>query len=155
MQTSVSSAAISAKDLGGNMPHWFGTARTNYFRVTNTERFKAWVDLMWTIEASQSINEPTKWKLQEMEGAGWPTSRDPDDHEIEGQELDFAAELSSHLQSGEVAILMCVGCNDLDYLTGEAVAVSSDGTKLTLSLQDIYDKAALEWPQREITRAEY
>lgn len=72
-------------------------------------------------------------------------------------EIDWVNILTEHLAEGEVAILMEAGAEKLRYITGWAQAISWDGRVNTVSLDDIYAKAAAEFGVDidSITRAAY
>ena len=84
-------------------------------------------------------------------GDGWPGSRVNDQDGVEG--IDLAAELSTHLQDGWVAVLMEAGSEKSRYVIGWALAVNSKGETRQVYLQDIYALAG-QIGER-VTRAEY
>jgi hypothetical protein len=68
---------------------------------------------------------------------------DPENAEtIDGNiDIDFAAELSDHLEEGWVAIVQEIGSERLRYLNGYAFAVNWMGTFRSISIEDIKDQA--------------
>lgn len=122
------------------MANWYGSARSNYFRVQDEEAFLSWVNGLPGIEAKQEEKNGSKhFVLLEENGEGWP-SFSYDERSDEDTEIDVAAELAGHLAEGEVAILQEVGAEKLRYLTGYSIAVNHKGEQLWVSINDIYQK---------------
>lgn len=72
------------------------------------------------------------------------------------EEIDIADELADHLESGSVAVLMEAGSEKHRYVCGYATAVNSNGTVVSLSLVDIYEKARKVFGKKaEITDCSY
>lgn len=136
------------------MANWYGTSRSNYFKVKDGAEFRAWADAcnlglfeegsLFGIHAGQS------------EDGSWPGSRWSDDDK-DFIEIDIVDELPNFLAEGQVAILMTAGAEKLRYVTGHATAVAWDGRITYVNLNDIYQKAADEFGLdiNSITAAEY
>ena len=133
------------------MANWYGTARSNYFKVKNIEVFKEFTDsvgLDLHMKDDMVMIHPSN-----TEDGAWPSSY-YDDEIDDYEELDLTTEISLHLQAGQVAVLMEVGAEKLRYVTGYTVAVYSNGETVQISLDDIYEKAAKAFGA-DVTRAEY
>ena len=133
------------------MANWYGTARSNYFRVKDNAAFLIWTDAL-NLDSFQ--DKEGRYAIAASSDQGWPSSYY--DAELgEDFDLDLPMELATHLADGEVAILMEVGNEKLRFLTGYAVAVNSKGDLVSVGLDEIYQKAATAFNNHDITRAEY
>jgi hypothetical protein len=138
--------------------NWYGSARSNYFRVKDLTDFQKFCDE--NVPGAEIVhhdeNESGTYKMvgvddREMppvevhpltallfrEEGGLPTQIEIDDTEYE-----FIDVISTHLVKGEVAIFMESGAEGMRYVSGHAIAVTWDGRTEYVSLNDIYDKAA-------------
>jgi hypothetical protein len=121
------------------MANWYGSARSNYFRVKDETAFTEWAD---------GVDSLHYWKKDECfaicsdcpDSGAWPSSRWDDEVE-EHVEFDLIEELCPHLAEGEVAVLVEVGAEKLRYLSGWTVAVNHLGETVFVNLDDIYEKA--------------
>lgn len=141
------------------MANYYATARSNYFKVKDLKAFKKRAEELYleVIDQKTEAGE-TLYGIMAEDGDGWPTVRDTNESERpDGEEVDFPAELANHLAPGEVAVLMQAGSERRRYLTGPAVAVTSDGRRSEIVLDNIYEQASREFgiPEDVITRAEY
>lgn len=166
------------------MADWFGSARSNYFRVKDEKKFREWASSCGLTVASSK--DPYRMVLNDAKPedeplfavypddssdfGGWPSQRfvegppvPDDDTGVMEQEdgdfvdLDITEELAQHLPEGEVAILMEIGNEKLRYLTGWATAVRvKDGKPefLPINLNDIYSRVTADWGVVP-TKAEY
>jgi len=135
------------------MTNWYGSSRSNYFRVKDCEAFLQWAEKRGLgVFKSESHAEYFAIYSADNDSGSWPSYDMDDDTEI-----DLVAELAQHLPKGQVAILMEVGAEKLRYLTGVAIAVNHKGCAAVVSLDDIYRKAARTFrvPENQITRAAY
>jgi hypothetical protein len=148
------------------MADWYGSARTNYFKVKDSEAFQAAMtklDLqIWpnTQSAHNALGERTEVTVPdsfalggESDKGGWPSSiydEDTDDY----IDVDIADLVASHLVDGEVAIFMECGAEKLRYITGNATAINSKGERRDIALSNIYDLAK-ELSDGDITEASY
>ncbi len=133
------------------MANWYGTSRSNYFRVKDEAQFRQWVDRRG-ISIFQSSEDSTLFAVYSTDDGSWPS------YDMESDaEVDFVNELSQHLAKDEVAVLLTAGAEKLRYITGEALAVNHKGKVVDVSLLDIYRKAARTFrvPLSSITHAEY
>ena len=142
------------------MADWYGSARSNYFRVKDEAAFRKeaaghGLDV-WTsnVEGEASFMVTPNGDLGDK--GGWPTWYDTDD---DGKpiELDIVGALAKHLVEGEIAVLIEAGAEKLRYITGHTTAFNSTGKRVDLDLGDIYSKAARRFhvPVNKITTAEY
>lgn len=132
------------------MANFYGTARSNYFKVKDANAFKAWVETVpglgfWEHEGTFGIYSDCP------DSGCWPSARWDDD---EDEYFDLVAELAEHLADGEVAVLMEAGAEKLRYISGWAVAVHSSGEYVCVSLDDVYKLAVEKFGVRP-TEASY
>ena len=116
------------------MADWIGSARSNYFKVKDIERYKAFCDI-WDVKPF--TEDGSVGFLCE---GGLPSFREDDDgkkYEFD----DFLNELSGLLEESEVAIMMEIGAEKLRYVTGVAIAINSKGERREVQLYDIYGHA--------------
>ena len=122
------------------MANWYGTSRSNYFKIEDEDAFREWAERrnleIFTNLVGQFAVAPSSMS----EDGSWPSYDDDDDCEI-----DFQAELIEHLAEGQVAILMTIGAEKLRYLTGFSVALAWDGRRINVDIADIYDKVEIEF----------
>lgn len=141
------------------MANYYGQERTNYFKVKDVEKFKAWADQFGLeIIETKEQQEP----FETLYGLLPDTSNDDDGcfsiwNEDDGERIEFIDELSKHLTEGEIAIVVGSGAEKLRYISGYATAVNHAGEQVGISINDIYAKAAdfFGKPVDRITRAEY
>lgn len=131
------------------MANWYGSSRSNYFKVEDEDAFREWAESrnldVWNSQGGLFGIAPSPMS----EDGSWPSYDDDDDCEI-----DFQAELIEHLAEGQVAVLMTIGNEKLRYLTGYSVALAWDGRRISVDINDIYDKVQAEFGLQP-TAAEY
>lgn len=124
------------------MANWYGSARSNYFRVKDEAAFRALAD---RLQLGIWEEDGTIGKLFAIypanENDGWPSSI-RNEAANDWDETDVVDELAPHLADGQVAVLQCVGAEKLLYLTGQSIAFNSTGETVTVDINDIYAKAA-------------
>jgi hypothetical protein len=136
------------------LANWYGSARSNYFRVKDADAFLQWTERRG-LGVFKSENQTDVLAIHPgdaTDSGSWPS------YDMENDaEFDLIAELSAHLVPGQVAVLLEVGAEKLRYLTGQAIAVNAKGRVVEVCLGDIYRKAASAFrvPENEIQRAEY
>ncbi len=125
------------------MANWYGTARTNYFRVKDPTAFKAWIESLPSCVLIEQDGGLFGFYSTDDSG-GFPCDRFD---EASGEHVDFelADELVPHLAEGEVAILTQAGAEKVRYITGYALAITWDGRSTAVDLDDIYDKVQAEF----------
>ncbi len=114
------------------MANYYGSCRTNYFRVKDEEAFKAWVEELPGVVA---VEEGGRFALLEEYGEGWHEAGEKYDYDV-----DVIDDVIPHLAPGEVAVFQEVGAEKLRYLVGYSVAVNDKGEKLWVDIEDIYKK---------------
>lgn len=141
------------------MSTFYGSERSNGFRVKDPGRFKTWarsVGLSPVITEDPARNQFVLYPAGTSNDGYFPSFLWNEDTD-EQYELDMVAELSRHLLEGEVAILVRAGFDRGKYVSGSAQAITWDGRTRILSLNDIYSIAVGELgadPTR-LTRADY
>jgi hypothetical protein len=143
------------------MANWDGTSRSNYFRVKEPAAFRAAIEAIGDVEVvERAVDEGAPFFAvmpSSMSDSGdWPDQRyneETDDYE----DIGFFGIVAGHLVEGEIAVFQTIGAEKRHYLTGVAVAVNHEGTTISVSLDDIYEKAANAFgiPQGDITLAQY
>ncbi len=132
------------------MADWYGSARSNYFRVKDVERFRELCS-RWNItfiRKTENVNGVETEHpdlvgfLCEGDSGGLPGYRyekgeGEDAPEKEYEFEDFLHELSGLLAEGEVAVMVEAGAEKLRYVTGYALAVNSKGETESVSLDCI------------------
>ena len=136
------------------MADYYAQTRSNYFKVKDEAAFRQWAESreleVW--EKDESKGQYFAIHSADVDQKGW--CRLAYDEKMDNYtEVDFAQELSTHLQEGSVAVLMEIGSESLRYLIGEAIAVNSKGETETVDIRDIYQVA--EHLGGEITTAEW
>lgn len=133
------------------MSNYAATSRTNYFHVEDEAAFREWADHL-ELEIMTDIDDPGAVAIAatNSDNGTWPAN-DPDT----GAEIDFVAQLTSHLQPGQVAILMEAGHERLCYVAGYAIAVDHTGDRIQIALSDIYEMARKHFKLDAISCAEY
>ncbi len=134
------------------MANWYGTARSNYFRVKDKQKFTEWATSIDGLELIEDEEGRVGLGCNHDYSGGWPDlvyNQDTDDYE----EIDVVKSVAAHLQEGSVAVFMEVGAEKMRYVTGWAVAVNHKGDTARVSLDDIYKQAAELGD--EVTKAEY
>jgi hypothetical protein len=134
------------------MANYYATARTNYFKVKDVEKFK---ELCEHLDV-QFIQDGDKvgFLCSHGDQAGFP-SYYWDEETQEYVDIDLLSDISKHLVKGEVAVLMEAGAEKFRYITGYAQAVNSEGDVCQITLDDIYKKAQEELGGENITTVEY
>jgi len=139
------------------MAEWNGTARTNYFQVTDEAKFREWAEARALHVFAKDAGGTTIFGVySETDDGGWPTNSWPDDEDAP-IEVDVVAELAAHLAEGQIAVLIESGHEKCNYVDGNAVAVDHAGNRVAIELRDIYDLAAKTFgiPVEQITECAY
>ncbi len=140
------------------MADWYGTARSNYFRVKDAEAFKE-LCLRWGITFSPKSKDDPELVgfICDTEFGGLPSHKYEDvpgtDEPKEYDFDDFLKELAALLEDNEVAVMLEAGAEKMRYITGYAIAINSSGNQVSISLSDIYESA--KSLGNNITKAEY
>jgi len=118
------------------MADWYGSARSNYFRVKDERAFREDLEKFEVGVVSDSHGKFAL--LSRDEYGGWPSFIYSQDGDEVDEEFDLAEVISRHLSPGEVAVLIEVGAEKLRYLTGCAVAVNERNEQRCVDLESIY-----------------
>lgn len=117
------------------MANYYGSTRTNYFKVTDAEAFKELINLCVTDDP----NGVSIWTSEDKDGAilygfgcygdieGIDTSDDEDYPDYNYDE--FIEKLQNLLPEGEAAIITHIGQEKLRYLCGSVNVVTKDKTE--------------------------
>ena len=136
------------------MADWYGTARSNYFKVRDNEAFKVFMQDLSSMITEYNDADNTWWIRADDYGNGgfdwtiYDEDFEPDDS------VNAMDEFASHLQEGEVAIFLEAGAEKLRYITGNALSIAWTGEITEINLADIYEFVA-EKHGVEPCRAEY
>jgi len=142
------------------MTHYSATARSNYFAVKDETAFREWATRLGLTVMEDALYGKTAKCIRRFaispgnrdHGGGWPFN--VRNEETGGYDsVEVAEQLSAHLADDEVAVLLEVCYNDLQYVTGLAEAVNNKGSAEFVSLDSIY--AVARRLGKNITRAEY
>lgn len=136
------------------MADWYGTARSNYFKVRDNKAFEVFMQNLSSMTAEHNDVDNTWWIRTDDYGNGgfdwtvYDENFEPDDS------VNAMDEFASHLQEGEVAIFLEAGAEKLRYITGNALSIAWTGEITEISLDDIY-KLVVKKYGVEPCRAEY
>uniref|UniRef100_UPI0026075659 hypothetical protein n=1 Tax=uncultured Halomonas sp. TaxID=173971 RepID=UPI0026075659 len=100
------------------MANWYGTARSNYFKVKDADAFKAFAD---SVNLNWHAGPDDSFMISGDDDGSWP-SYYYDEKRDEDVDLDLVCEISQHLQDDQIVVLMEAGAEKLRYITGYAVA---------------------------------
>lgn len=140
------------------MANWYGTARSNAFRVKDEDAFRedmvelAGLEVHRREPADASGEHGPRFVLLEPHGEGWPSPTRPVYDEagdlVREEEVDLFDLVAGHLAEGEVAVFVEAGAEKHRYVTGTSVAVNDKGESLAVHLDDIYEKVERAgWPR--------
>jgi len=152
------------------MANYYGSARTNYFKVKDMEAFDKALENVPDIEVVRENIPPYSAEGIVPEGfdfggvgvlvsdgdcGGFP-SFGFDEETGDDFDIDLGELIADHLADGEVAILMECGAEKLRYVVGWAEAINNKRERRFIQLGDIYDMAkTLTDRPEDITKAEY
>lgn len=111
------------------MADWYGSARSNYFRVKDVDAFRKLCKL-WNITLITDESNPARVGfLRNNNNGGLPDYRYDSESGEEFDFEDFLSELSALLMDDEVAVMVEAGAEKMRYVTGCAIAINSKGDK--------------------------
>lgn len=140
------------------MANWYGTARSNYFKVRDLEAFKEeFGDMCRIVERDGMV---AVFPDDTTDDGSFPSTRlvvvESGDEETEDYEdFDFVEAVSEHLTEDSIAVFMCAGAEKQRYISGWAVAIDHKGEREELVLRDIHRLAAKRWPYSTVTDCSY
>ena len=133
------------------MANFYGSSRTNYFRVKDEAAFEAFAE-KYRCQVIRDVAGRVGLLPGDWTDDGTFPSYDPD----EDEELDFLGMISDHLAEGSIAIIEQVGAEKLRYLSGYAEAIDHEGERVSVNISDIVDKARARFGDKaDITDASY
>jgi len=143
--------------------NYVGTARSNYFRVTEAAAYAAFL-AKWglvPLRPAPDAEGRVGFSAEPYGDGGWPGEPTTDWCEAQEPPLDPDAydgpwliqDLAACLGPGEVAVGIEIGSEKLRYLVGDAWSVNAAGEKRSLALDAIMDLARELGP--EVTAPEY
>jgi hypothetical protein len=128
--------------------------RSNYFQVRDPEAFRSWCQGLG-LEVIGNEDPEHGMLFGFIADDGVPCDR-YDEGAGEYVEIDFYAELATHLLDGWIAEVRGIGYEKMRYLDGYTVAVDHAGETIAVNLDDIYKKAREYWGERvHCTACEY
>lgn len=134
------------------MANYYGSARSNYFRVKDKEVFLKGMENLVGIEIQQRDDQFIILG-DDGDGYNWNVYETTDD---DYESIDLPLTVAKYLADDEVAIFIEAGWEKLRYCCGRAVAVNNKHEETIIDLNDIYECAAELTDQPEnVTRAEY
>jgi hypothetical protein len=131
------------------MANWYGTCRSNYFRVKDVDAFNKFCV---EHEARPIEKGGLVGFISEEEFGDMPNRYDVDTDEY----IPITDKLAEHLAEGHVCVIMVAGAEKARYVTGRAIAIAWTGERTEISLNDIYGQAQDEFGgDAQITEAIY
>jgi hypothetical protein len=127
------------------MANWYGSTRTNFFKVKDIKMFMDKVSSLSSeigFQAHPSA-EGFIFLYGKNESGDFPMIENPETGEYEA--VDLVEIVSPHLEGDQVCVVQMVGSEKLRYLTGHAYAFNAKGEVCVVSIDDIYEKAALKF----------
>lgn len=112
-------------------------ARTNHFVVRDLPAFRAAMD---PYEVEIVEDQSRENRVTVLARDGWPTNG-YDEETDEDIEVDLLGLISEHLAPGQVTVVTASGHEKMRYMTGWAGAINSEGERVSLDLDDIYNLA--------------
>ena len=132
--------------------NYYGTGRSNYFRVKDVEAFAAFIEPLPLTLLPSNVEGMFALICENDDG------RLPDclwNDEGEQVEFDFVGEMKKHLDDDQVFVHIDAGSEGHRYIDGSATAFdNTDAPEAYISLNDIYDRAANAFG-KPVTGAEY
>lgn len=130
------------------MANWYGTCRSNYFKVKDEAAFLAMTELfeLTIIRQADKIGF-----ISNSEYGDVPRYWDDADELV-----SIIDKIAEHLAENQVCVIMEIGAEKARYVTGWALAIAWTGETTEISLGDIYAKAQDEFGgDAQITEATY
>lgn len=122
------------------MANYYGTSRSNYFKVKDTEAFIAEMSELNVEVWNDRDDERVGIYVEDGDSNTWPNDKYNEETQ-DYDDIEMTKVVAGHLVEGEVAILEEIGAEKLRYLCGYALAVNSKGETREVSLSNIVDLA--------------
>jgi len=120
------------------MANFYGTARTNYFKVKDLEAFKKFVE---ELSGAVLITKEGLFGFYSDDSSGCMPSSVYNRETGEHEDIDVIEEVSKHLAEGEVAVFMEAGAEKMRYISGWSTVVNHKGETVDINLDCIYSMA--------------
>jgi len=125
------------------MANYYGSARSNYFKVTDIEKFREAVEKFDVSivsrddnKDSKDLDSDTEIALLSNDEGGWNWYDSDEDDYVYAVDV-----IAPFLATGYVCILMEAGAEKLRYISGSALAFNNKRVEVGISLSDIYKLA--------------
>lgn len=137
------------------MANFYGTARTNYFKVKDVEAFTEFVESINCVLIDYVIDGEKMYGFysDDPDSGCFPSCRYNEETD-QTEDINLVDEVAKHLVECEICIMMEAGAEKMRYIFGWATAFNHTGEYVNLSLSDIY-KMAKDKFSKEPTVAEY
>lgn len=142
------------------MANWYGSARSNYFKVRDLDLFKQEFEELCDIVVREDGTVGV-FPNDYTDDGSFPSYRtevgtdEAGDEYEDDVEFNFVEAVSKHLTEDSIAIFMCAGAEKLRYISGWAEAINHKGERKTICLCDILSLAKETWPNATITDCSY
>jgi hypothetical protein len=135
------------------MANYEGASRTNYVQVKDEKAFLDWANKYGLTTSKNAQGAFAIFPNPDYDD--FPSTYY--DEELEDDiDINFDAELQSHLVDGEIVVVVHVGHEKLRYLNGVAYAMDNTGRSVSVSLSDVYTKIREEWGKdKNVTNCSY
>lgn len=121
------------------MANWYGTCRSNYFRVKDEAAF---AEMLGEFEARLITNsDGLVGFISDDEYGGIPNRYDEDEDEY----TSITETIGEHLAENQVCVIVEAGAEKARYVTGRAIALAWNGERTEIDTRDIYKQAQDEF----------
>ena len=128
------------------MANWTGVSRTNYFKVTDEDRYQELFKGLICDDGDLDDFSYRRGQDQVFHGFGGYGSIDYLDPETDDYDFQkFVLELTRILTDDSVFVFTCTGHEKLRYLTGICLVAFPDGTTKNFDLNDLAYTVAREY----------
>ena len=134
------------------MANYYGTSRSNYFKVKNKEKFK---ELCAVLDVEMiERDDLVGFICSHSEDGSLPSyvyNEKTQDHE----DINLCQMIAPHLRKGQVAVMVEAGAEKHRYVHGFALAVNWQGKEESVYTGQIYDLVIKNLGVKKVTKAEY
>ena len=145
------------------MANWYGTSRSNYFKVKDADAFVA--DMAKYGIDHTSADDGTTFAVFGGDEGYWPSEvwggesifcDEKWSEHFDAVQFDIIEVIMPHLRDNEVCVLQSAGAEKLRYVTGTAQAFTNKKI-ISIDIDDIYALAAKKFkvPVADISLAQY